>query len=303
MTLQKHSTDTNSDDTDKRGYLLARGKTNLQPTSSDEAVNLIRDKVAKLYQTEPDPLIEEQEAELAHHRSKHQDFIYNLNHSGKDMATIQTEWHNYYASLPDAEKHAVWQEFYAGAQATQQAAQAVTNTLNDAEKLAVIRNQLAAAGTAAEQAAKAKAKPAADTRSVSDIQDTVRKKAVRKPRSKARQNLHSILFGLGVGGVALVVFLFGFFNEVIIAPFMQPARSSAVTPAIVNSEAITATDEPQIIIPKINVQIPVRYGATSISEDAMQAELEKGVVHYPTTALPGQNGNTSFFGHSSNNIF
>jgi LPXTG-site transpeptidase (sortase) family protein len=26
-------------------------------------------------------------------------------------------------------------------------------------------------------------------------------------------------------------------------------------------------------------------------------------VHYPTTSLPGQNGNTAYFGHSSNNIF
>jgi LPXTG-site transpeptidase (sortase) family protein len=27
------------------------------------------------------------------------------------------------------------------------------------------------------------------------------------------------------------------------------------------------------------------------------------VVHYPTTVLPGQQGNAAFFGHSSNNIF
>jgi sortase A len=26
-------------------------------------------------------------------------------------------------------------------------------------------------------------------------------------------------------------------------------------------------------------------------------------VHYPSTVLPGQNGNAAFFGHSSNNIF
>lgn len=35
----------------------------------------------------------------------------------------------------------------------------------------------------------------------------------------------------------------------------------------------------------------------------MQKELEEGVAHYPTTSMPGENGNGAYFGHSSNNIF
>lgn len=34
-------------------------------------------------------------------------------HKGRRAADIQTEWHAYYTSLPEAEKHEVWQEFYA----------------------------------------------------------------------------------------------------------------------------------------------------------------------------------------------
>jgi biofilm PGA synthesis N-glycosyltransferase PgaC len=48
--------------------------------------------------------------------SKHQKFIKELSSSGKDLATIQTAWHQYYVDLTDKEKYEVWQEFYAANQ-------------------------------------------------------------------------------------------------------------------------------------------------------------------------------------------
>jgi LPXTG-site transpeptidase (sortase) family protein len=102
--------------------------------------------------------------------------------------------------------------------------------------------------------------------------------------------------------LVLIIFLFGFFNEVIIAPFIQPSRHAAATPLIV-SNTVSATATPEVIIPKINVEIPVDYSQTTTDESQIENALENGVVHYPTTVLPGQNGNTAFFGHSSNNIF
>jgi LPXTG-site transpeptidase (sortase) family protein len=71
----------------------------------------------------------------------------------------------------------------------------------------------------------------------------------------------------------------------------------------VDSNSVPTSTTPEVIIPKINVEIPVVYGQTSINESVIEDALEDGVVHYPTTALPGQNGNAAFFGHSSNNIF
>ena len=103
--------------------------------------------------------------------------------------------------------------------------------------------------------------------------------------------------------IVLIIFLFGFFNEVIIAPFIQPSRTAAATPLIVSSDSVAPTTTPEVIIPKINVEIPVNYSETSTNEADIENALENGVVHYPTTALPGQTGNAAFFGHSSNNIF
>ena len=79
--------------------------------SSDAALALIRQKLAKVYVHEPGIIEEEQEIKTLGAKSKHQHFIEQLMQSGKDLASTQTAWHDYYQQLTDAEKHEVWQEF------------------------------------------------------------------------------------------------------------------------------------------------------------------------------------------------
>lgn len=63
----------------------------------------------------------------------------------------------------------------------------------------------------------------------------------------------------------------------------------------------------RIVIPRINQNIPivnvssenlVKKDWNALEKD-MQSSLKDGVVHYPGTALPGQNGNIAITGHSS----
>jgi sortase A len=98
-----------------------------------------------------------------------------------------------------------------------------------------------------------------------------------------------------------LIFLFSFFNERFIAPFIQPSRNVSNTEIIAGGG--TGGNNPEIIIPKINVEIPVVYDVNTIEESAVEKGLERGVVHYADTAMPGQDGNLVIFGHSSNNIF
>jgi hypothetical protein len=49
--------------------------------------------------------------------------MYELTTSGKSLADIQTQWHEYYVGLPDNEKHQVWQEFYKNQSAVSRYAQ------------------------------------------------------------------------------------------------------------------------------------------------------------------------------------
>src|SRR5258706_455647 len=81
--------------------------------------------------------------------------------------------------------------------------------------------------------------------------------------------------------------LTGFFNDRFIAPLITPSRSVSSTPIIVDPNSTAISKDPLIIIPKINVQIPVIYNEPSVNENAIQKSLDQGVVHYATTPYPG----------------
>lgn len=266
---------------------------------ADLASNVIREKLARIYEEEPSATQELAEAAQATHRSKHQQFMYDLSASGKDLATIQTEWHRYYEQLPPDEKHVVWQEFYdSQSLLTHQPAPVPADT---AQKLAQHKHQ--AASSDRHSAAHKKPTKIRDARSPAEVKSAIRDTVTAGGKLEAKHHIQSLLFGLGMGLIVLIVFLFGFFNELFIAPFIQPSRTASATPLIVSSNSVAPTDQPEVIIPKINVQIPVNYDQTTTDEATIEAALESGVVHYPTTSTPGQNGNAAYFGHSSNNIF
>lgn len=277
------------------------------------AVEMIRSKIQRLYADEPNAGQELREAAnpVPGGRSKHQDFMYRLSTSGRSLADIQTAWHEYYVGLPDNEKHEVWQEFYAAAAHT------------PFQKLMQPQPELPAAGRPQTQLQPASAaKPAAathsavvghtagvplpmtgDKRSLANIRQEILSRVTAGGKLRGKHHLQSLAFGLGAGMLVILVLLFGFFNQVIIAPFIQPSSHAAATPVIVDPASVSLGSTPQIIIPKINVQIPVDYTQTSTVESTIENALNSGVVHYPTTVMPGQLGNAAFFGHSSNNIF
>ncbi|MDL2342499.1 MAG: sortase [Patescibacteria group bacterium] len=280
-----------------------------QPAAGvSNAADLIRSKLDRIYAIEPDASTELEEAEAVASRSPHQEFMHQLSHSGKDLATIQTEWHNYYVQLDDQAKHQVWQEFYStntqptGPTDVSPIQQPMAPGPIDPQVMAKHKNAARSAHSFKKKRASAP-RPRRDLRSPQAIRAAIRDQVTANGTLQPKHHLQALLFGLGVGAVVVFIFLFGFFNEVIIAPFIQPSRSAVATPIIVDSSSVAATTTPQVIIPKINVQIPTDYSQTTTDEASIENALESGIVHYPTTALPGQQGNAAFFGHSSNNIF
>jgi sortase A len=226
--------------------------------------------------------------------------MYDLGTSGKDLATIQTEWHDYYQGLPADQKHQVWQEFYA----SQSVLTGQPQPSAGATAQALAKHKQPAVSSKRARSVASKPGKLRDARSAKDIQAAIKDTVTAGGQLEAKHHLQSLLFGLGMGFVVLLIFLFGFFNEVVIAPFIQPSRVVAATPLIVSSsDSVASVANPEVIIPKINVEIPVNYNETSTDENAIENDLQSGVVHYPSTTLPGQTGNAAFFGHSSNNIF
>ena len=263
-------------------------------------------------------------------RSRHQQYMYELSNSGKSLAEIQTAWHEYYRNLPDSEKHQVWQEFYSTNARTDQqlgshrdtSAIYPTATAFEAPKprstsqYEPAKPQEHTTPTVSSQpfgqpltdlSSPAKTAPLdaapASKRKSNDIKRQLLDTVSSRGKLTPKHHLHSLLFGLGFGGLTLFVVLFGFFNEVVIAPFVQPSREVSATPIIVGADGKASSDKDEIVIPKINLEIPLDFSVTSTNEAEVETALENGIVHYPTTSLPGQQGNTAFFGHSSNNIF
>ena len=256
---------------------------NTTQSNNDPAVNLVRNKVASAFDDEPSAKQEIEEVnQLQHKKSKHQAFMYELSHSGKSLADIQTEWHAYYAKLPDNEKHEVWQEFYA---------EHNKQKPNSNHEAASTSNGSSQAHEQTNQ-----------QKSVAEVKQQLIPKQKNKKRLTKNQNLKSIFFGLSVGVITVFILLFSFFNERFIAPFITPSKAVSSTPIIIDSNNSNVGPEPKLIIPKINLEVPVVYDVTSIDEKAIQAGLENGVVHYITTPTPGQTGNVGIVGHSSNNL-
>lgn len=297
------------------GHHVAPGHYN---KDTEAAIELIRGKIDALYAKEPDARQEVAEVKRVDTpRSKHQQFMYELSTSGKPLAEIQTTWHSYYIGLSDDEKRQVWQEFYAAnnrqpsaytAYVQQQAAVRTQHPTAHRGQQSQHQTHPTSHGAMVvsvhEQSAPPAPAPATDRRSFATVKKQVLKK-VRTSHSaqiKAKQHLQSLIFGLGTGALVLLVVLFSFFNEVVIAPFIHPGSHAQATPIILNTDGIAPTDKNEVIIPKINVELPAVY-SNSVKEADIQNNLESGVVHYPSTSTPGQGGNAAFFGHSSNNIF
>lgn len=288
---------------------------NSKDPKDEPAVDLIRQKIESLYGegAEPNAQAEaELSEELPKDASKHQQFMHKLISSGKSLAEIQTAWHSYYQGLPDFEKHQVWQEFYKAYGGTHFAKNTPKpdNTEDSSEDSKQIHRRPERSHLASQSHHHAKRhaysknrRPTGPVHQVVQARKRLAHKVNAGGKLKARHHVKSLLFGLGVGSLVVMVLLFSFFNERIIAPFISPSKQVSSTPIIIDPASATLSNEPKIIIPKINVEIPVVYDQNSVDEKDVQKSLENGVLHYPTTVKPGEHGNAAFFGHSSNNIF
>lgn len=282
--------------------LLDDDSTTKSPQNS--AADLVRSKLDKVYKQEPDALDEaiEAEQEPAKERSKHQKFMHELTNSGKPLHEVQTAWHNYYLGLTDAEKREVWQEFYdanktyiPGAKNAEVGEQPIL----DQPHIITQEEAKIASHAVAVKKPHVSNRPKTVSELKKNITSTV--KSRQKAKLSRKQHLQSIAFGLGMGSLILLLMLFGFFNERFIAPFITPNKNVSATPIIIDSNTAVGKD-PKVIIPKINVELPVVYDVPTIAEEAVQKGLERGVVHYATTPNPGEKGNAVIFGHSSNNL-
>jgi sortase A len=122
---------------------------------------------------------------------------------------------------------------------------------------------------------------------------------------KARSSRHFVPITAAV--CVMLVFLFLQYNRVLIANVQAYISPGNIDPAniIVNpTSEVAVSSDPKLIIPKINVDVPVNYNVTPDYDSQMKA-MENGVAYFGipgADSKPGQVGNTVLSGHSSNDI-
>ncbi|MBQ9019787.1 sortase [Candidatus Saccharibacteria bacterium] len=124
---------------------------------------------------------------------------------------------------------------------------------------------------------------------------------------RTRKSKRFIPLILGVSVVLIALFLQ--YNRLIFAPIM-----AYVSPGNVSDNGITAIDatvtanpgpDPKLIIPKLNVDVPIHFGISNDEATVMDA-MNSGVAQFSipgASAMPGQVGNLAISGHSAGDIY
>lgn len=129
---------------------------------------------------------------------------------------------------------------------------------------------------------------------------------VQESAKNVRRSRHFVPIFSAIGIVLIFVFLQ--YNRVLMANVQAYVSPGSIDPqniVIDPTNDIVVSSEPRLIIPKINVDVPVVYDIGA-DNDSQMAAMEKGVAHFAipgASSHPGEVGNTAIAGHSSNDLF
>lgn len=138
----------------------------------------------------------------------------------------------------------------------------------------------------------------------SELRRKIRKKATDQAK-KSRRYRRFIPIMAGVTVVLIILFLQ--YNRLIFAPIMAyvspgnaPASEiEALDPTITQ----TVSADPRLIIPKLNIDVPINFG---VALSDVMAAMNHGVAHYRingASAYPGEIGNFVITGHSAGDVY
>lgn len=128
---------------------------------------------------------------------------------------------------------------------------------------------------------------------------------IRESAKKARGSRHFVPITAAL--CIMLVFLFLQYNRAIFATveaYVSPGNIDPVNIIVDPTLSVNVGPESKLVIPKINVNVPVVYDTTPDYAAQMKA-MESGVAWFGipgANSKPGQVGNTVLSGHSSNDL-
>lgn len=127
---------------------------------------------------------------------------------------------------------------------------------------------------------------------------------INEQATKVRKSRHfvPIIAALSV----MLIFVFLQYNRVIFASveaYVTPGNMDPSTLIIDPSAQVQVGPEPRLIVPKINVDVPIVWDATAADQNSLNNAMNNGVAWFNipgASAKPGEVGNFVVSGHSSN---
>ncbi len=122
---------------------------------------------------------------------------------------------------------------------------------------------------------------------------------------KVRKSRHFVPIAAAV--CVMLLFMFLQYNRLLFANVQAYVSPGNIDPANIIVGPLTdvvVSSDPRLIIPKINVDVPVIYNTLPDYDSQMKA-MENGVAYFGipgANSKPGQVGNTVLSGHSSNDV-
>ena len=147
---------------------------------------------------------------------------------------------------------------------------------------------------------------ATDAALQNDIRSKIRKRASDHAQ-KVRRSRHFI--PILIGSLIIVLGILFQYNQVIIAnavSYMTPGGGSVNEITAIDPTVTTEIGpNPLLIIPKLNVEVPITFGAAN-DQKSMDIAMGNGVAQFSlsgASAVPGEIGNFVISGHSAGNIY
>ena len=160
------------------------------------------------------------------------------------------------------------------------------------------------------KAAEPAPEPETTPEEVEEIQNSFRERIRKTAEKRARKNKKFYKWiPLGIGIFVLVCGVLLQYNQVIAAnvvAYMSPGDNSSNTITAIDPTLTIAThDSPYLMIPKLNVEVPVVFGSAN-DVASMNIAMGNGVANFAVpgaSAKPGEIGNFVISGHSAGNVY
>lgn len=255
----------------------SQSRDGLNVPARESAINVIRGQLDTLYQGE-NPPTQSQTAPPQQQAST----AANPNIDQEQWKKYHSAWQEYYQKY--------YQQYYTGY---------VQKVLEEREAQHTAATPRATALDATDEALDKK-------QEMSRLRRQIVTKA-RNSAKKARSSRHFIPLAAAI--CVVMVFAFLEYNRVLFGTVQAYISPGAIEPQNIIIDPTTDVvvgPDPKLIIPKINVNVPVVYGVSADPKAQLDA-MKRGVAHWPggdaAKSVPGQAGNTVIAGHSSNDLF